>query len=53
VNDWDPGLSDPTTAQRESQLFWIDPGNGFQQNTANFGSMTLTEGIPSGPSVPE
>jgi hypothetical protein len=53
VNDWDPGLSDPNTAQRESQVFWVDPGNGFQQNTANFGTMTLTEGISNVPSGPK
>jgi hypothetical protein len=52
VNDWDPGISDPGP-QRESQLFWVSPGNGFQQNTTNFGAMTLTEGITSGPSAPD
>lgn len=53
VNDWDPGVSDPANIQRESQLFWLDPGNGYQQNTASFGAMTLTEGITDGPSAPE
>jgi hypothetical protein len=53
VNDWDPGVSDPATAQRDSQLFWLSPGNGFQQSTANFGKMTLAEGITDVPSGPE
>lgn len=44
VNDWDPGVSDETP-RRESQLFWIDPGDGYHQETTGFGPMRLVETV--------
>jgi hypothetical protein len=52
VNDWDPGVSDPAP-QRESQLFWVNPQDGYQQNTSNFGPMLLTAGVAGGSGAPQ
>jgi cellulose/xylan binding protein with CBM9 domain len=48
VNDWDPGVSDPTP-QRESQLFWLNPGPGYHRNPSGFGAMTLVEQVSPAP----
>lgn len=47
INDWDPGVSD-STPRRESQLFWVSPGDQYQHQTSGFGSMRLIEGTPAG-----
>jgi hypothetical protein len=46
VNDWDPGVSDPTP-KRESQLFWVNPGAEYQRVTSGFGPIRLTAAAPS------
>ncbi len=52
VNDWDPSVSDQTP-RRESQLFWVNPGNGYQQDTSNFGPIRLTDAVPAAPTGPQ
>ena len=56
VNDWDRPASE-TDPQRESQLFWISPGEGYESVTAGFGAMTLagppTLGSPQASGMPE
>lgn len=51
VNDWDPGISDETP-QRESQLFWLSPGDGYARKTSGFGAMRLVEQVTAAPSNP-
>jgi hypothetical protein len=48
VNDWDPGVSDPTP-KRESQLFWLNPGAEYQRVTSGFGPIRLGEAAVSAP----
>ena len=56
VNDWDRPASE-TDPQRESQLFWISPGEGYESVTTGFGAMTLagppTLGSPQASGMPE
>lgn len=46
VNDWD--LNDTNqTSNRESQLFWVNPGADYQNVTTGFGAMTLVSQVPA------
>ena len=40
------------TPQRESQLFWLSPGDGYAQKTSGFGAMRLVEQVTAAPSNP-
>lgn len=42
INDWERSVSD-ATPQRESQLFWVSPGDDYQNVTSGFGTMRLVE----------
>jgi hypothetical protein len=52
VNDWDPGVSDPTP-KRESQLFWISPGADYQHVTSGFGPIRLAGSNVSSANAPQ
>jgi len=44
VNDWDRAASN-ATPQRESQLFWVSPGDQYQHVTSGFRPMRLVETV--------
>ena len=44
VNDWDPAVSDETRLERQSQIFWVDPGPQYANNPNGIGPMTLSSG---------
>jgi hypothetical protein len=48
VNDWDRSVSEDKP-QRESQLFWVSPGDQYQHVTSGFGSMRLVGDVPPPP----
>ncbi len=41
VNDWDAPISDPNGLQRQSQIFWLDPGVDYASAPTGIGTMTL------------
>jgi hypothetical protein len=44
VNDWDQAASDDTK-NRESELFWVNPGADYGVKTTGFGAMTLVDQV--------
>jgi hypothetical protein len=48
INDWDAPISDPNGIQRQSQIFWSDPGQAFSTSTEGIGTMTLVGGADAG-----
>jgi hypothetical protein len=42
VNDWDPSLA-TGELQRQSQVFWLSPGESYGFSPAGIGSMTLSD----------
>jgi len=45
LNDWDAPISDPNTIQRQSQIFWVDPGPAYAgSDPVSLGTMTLRGG---------
>jgi hypothetical protein len=48
LNDWDAPVSDPAGIQRQSQIFWQDPGPGYAMVPADIGTMTLLGGSDAG-----
>jgi len=48
VNDWDAPISDANAIQRQSQIFWSDPGTDLVQ-TQGIDTMTLIGGADAGP----
>jgi hypothetical protein len=52
VNDWDPGVSDPTP-KRESQLFWVSPGAEYQHVTSGFGPIRLGGSLAPSATAPQ
>jgi hypothetical protein len=48
VNDWDPGIADPTLFERQSQVFWLDAGPEYAQNTNGLPLMRLVGGPDAG-----
>jgi hypothetical protein len=52
VNDWDPGISDPTP-KRDSQLFWRSPGPDYQNVTSGFGPIRLIDEPPVVENAPQ
>lgn len=44
VNDWDAPISDAAGIQRQSQLFWLDPGPNYDDTPDGIGTMTLVGG---------
>lgn len=49
LNDWDPAVSDLTRLERQSQIFWVDPGPDYASNTSGIGTMTLFGAADAGP----
>ena len=41
VNDWDAPVSDPNGLERQSQIFWVDPGPDYAEQPTGIGTMTL------------
>lgn len=41
VNDWDPPISDANGIERQSQVFWVNPGQEYANKTIGFGPMKL------------
>jgi hypothetical protein len=48
VNDWDAPISDPNGIQRQSQIFWLDPGPDYASAPTGIGTMTLLGGGDAG-----
>jgi hypothetical protein len=48
INDWDRSVASDTP-QRESQLFWVSPGDDYQHVTSGFGPMRLVDAVPPPP----
>jgi hypothetical protein len=48
VNDWDAPISDSNGIQRQSQIFWSEPGPEFGAKTEGIGTMTLIGGVDAG-----
>ena len=44
INDWDPAVSDPAQIERQSQVFWVFPGDRYRFNAAGYGTMRLSGG---------
>lgn len=51
VNDWDPALSDPSVMERQSHIFWKNPGNRYQYFEGEFGKAILSSGGDAGAGV--
>ncbi len=49
LNDWDPAVSDANRIERQSQIFWSNPGTEFSFSAAGMGEMTLRDGSDAGP----
>jgi hypothetical protein len=49
LNDWDPAVSDATRLERQSQIFWDDPGPNYASSTVDIGTMTLVDAADAGP----
>lgn len=49
INDWDPAISDATRLERQSQIFWVDPGPNYFNKPTGIGPMTLSGGLDAGP----
>lgn len=49
LNDWDPAVSDQTRLERQSQIFWLNPGPNFASSTSGIGTMTLFGAPDAGP----
>lgn len=47
LNDWDAPISDPSGIQRQSQIFWSEPGTDLVK-TEGLGTMTLVGGSDAG-----
>jgi len=48
VTDWDAPISDPNGIQRQSQVFWSEPGAEFATKPDGIGTMTLRDGADAG-----
>lgn len=48
LNDWDAPISDPNAIQRQSQIFWLDPGPNYAQKPDQIGSMQLLDAADAG-----
>jgi hypothetical protein len=48
LNDWDAPVSDPAGIQRQSQIFWQDPGPTYATMPTGIGTMTLLGGGDAG-----
>jgi hypothetical protein len=49
IEDWDPSISDPNVVDRQSQVFWSDPGINYANSPAGIvGSMTLAPASDAG-----
>ena len=48
LNDWDAPISDPNAIQRQSQIFWLDPGPNYADKPDAIGSMQLLDGADAG-----
>lgn len=49
MNDWDPAISDAARIERQSQIFWVDPGPQYFNKPTGIGPMTLSGGPDAGP----
>jgi hypothetical protein len=48
LNDWDAPISDPNAIQRQSQIFWLDPGPSYAEKPDQIGTMQLLGGGDAG-----
>jgi hypothetical protein len=48
LNDWDAPIADPNAIQRQSQIFWLDPGPNYAQKPEQIGTMQLLGGADAG-----
>lgn len=48
VSDWDSSLEDQSVMQRQSQLFWKNPGERYQFREGDIGTMRLSGGPDAG-----
>lgn len=48
VNDWDRPVNDGPP-QRQSQLFYVNPGNGYHDQATGYIPMVLVDGADAGP----
>jgi len=48
LNDWDAPISDPNAIQRQSQIFWLDPGPNYAEKPDQIGTMQLLGGSDAG-----
>lgn len=49
INDWDTAVSDATIRQRQSQLFYVNPGDLYHQKPVGYIQMVLSGGEDAGP----
>lgn len=48
VNDWDPSIADQSIYERQSHVFWTNPGPDYSRNTSGFPTMILRGGGDAG-----
>jgi hypothetical protein len=48
LNDWDAPISDANAIQRQSQIFWVDPGPNYANKPEQIGTMQLLGSADAG-----